>query len=341
MGKKNVYLWARDADGLRVTVLAESPERLERSLASFGEINQVRSPAKLEQALAELSASLLPPGTLHDASTSLEVVTDGTLGTLPFAALRLPGSGKRIVETHGVRMISSMFDGSAAVPGKPRAMALVGIASNTGALRSAAHEFPSLGGARAEARAIAELFAKGNAAAQIRLLTAADGDEQTIRTLWTGGSDAVHFATHGLANLRYPSASLLLLPKGGGQEAAYLTAGQVQEWRGDVGLVFLAACETAAGPARFAEGMSGLPRSFLTAGARGIVATLWPVEDVYESEFSVEFYRRFIVGRDAESALAETQREWLKPRPAESAGNHQQRLATAWAHVFHARPKSR
>jgi CHAT domain-containing protein len=233
-----------------------------------------------------------------------------------------------------------MFDGSAAAPGKPRAMALVGIASNTGALRSAAHEFPSLGGARAEARAIAALFARGNAATQIRLLTAADGDEQTIRTLWTGGSDAVHFATHGLANLRYPSASLLLLPKGGGQEAAYLTAGQVQEWRGDVGLVFLAACETAAGPARFAEGMSGLPRSFLTAGARGVVATLWPVEDVYESEFSVEFYRRFIGGRDAESALAETQREWLKPRPAESAANHQQRLATAWAHVFHARPKS-
>jgi CHAT domain-containing protein len=341
LGKKNVYLWTRDADGLRVTVLAESPERLERALASFGEINQVRSPAKLEQALAELSASLLPPGTLHDASTSLEVVTDGTLGTLPFAALRLPGSGKRVVETHGVRMISSMFDGSAAASGKPRAMALVGIASNTGAIRSAAHEFPSLGGARAEARAIAALFAKDNGAAQIRLLTAADGDEQTIRTLWAGGADAVHFATHGLANLRYPSASLLLLPKGGGQEAAYLTAGQVQEWRGDVGLVFLAACETAAGPARFAEGMSGLPRSFLTAGARGIVATLWPVEDVYESEFSVEFYRRFIVGRDAESALAETQREWLKPRPAESAGNHQQRLATAWAHVFHARPKSR
>ena len=341
LGERHAYLWARDAHGLRVAVLAESPARLERSLAEFGEINPVRSAAKLEQALAELSASLLPAGTLSDASSSLEVVAEGRVGTLPFAALRVPGSGKRIVETHGVRMISSMFDGSAAVPGKPRAMALVGIASNTGALRSAAHEFPSLGGARAEARAIAALFAKGNAAAQIRLLTAADGDEQTIRTLWTGGSDAVHFATHGLANLRYPSASLLLLPKGGGQEAAYLTAGQVQEWRGDVGLVFLAACETAAGPARFAEGMSGLPRSFLTAGARGIVATLWPVEDVYESEFSVEFYRRFIVGGDAESALAETQREWLKPRPAESAANHQQRLATAWAHVFHARPKSR
>lgn len=340
LGKRNAYLWARDAHGLRVIVLAESPAKLERSLTAFGQINQIRSPAMLEQALAELSANLLPRGTLAEGSTSLEVVAEGTLGTLPFAALRLPGSGKRLVETHAVRMISSMFDGSVALSGKPRAMALVGVASNPGELRSAAHVFPSLGAARAEARAIAELFTKDNGAAQIRLLSSTDGDEQTIRTLWAGGADAVHFATHGLANLRYPSASLLLLPKGGGKEAAYLTAGQVQEWRGDVGLVFLAACETAVGPARFAEGMSGLPRSFLSAGARGVVATLWSVEDVYESEFSVEFYRRFIASRDAEGALAETQREWLKPRPGEKTGNHQQRLATAWAHVFHARPKS-
>ncbi len=340
LGKRNAYLWARDTSGLRVIVLAEAPASIERSLASFGRLNHVRSPGLLQQALDELSASLLPPGTLDDGATSLEVVAEGSLGTLPFAALRLPGSGKRVVETRAVRMISSMFDASAALPGKPRAMALVGIASSTGELRSASRVFPSLGAARAEARAIAELFARQNSSAQIRLLTAEDGDEQTIRTLWAGGADAVHFATHGLANLRFPSASLLLLPKGGGKEAAYLTAGQVQEWRGDVGLVFLAACETAAGPARFAEGMSGLPRSFLSAGARGIVATLWPVEDVYESEFSVDFYGRFIVSRDAESALAQTQRAWLQPRPGEKAGEHQQRLATAWAHVFHAKPKT-
>jgi CHAT domain-containing protein len=218
---------------------------------------------------------------------------------------------------------------------------LVGIASSTGKMRSAGYEFASLGGARAEVRAIGQLFADANDAAQVRLLTAADGDESTIRGLWSGGADAVHFATHGLANMRFPSASLLLLPKGGAKEAAYLTAGQVSEWRGDVGLVFLAACETAAGPARFGEGMSGLPRSFLGAGAHGVVATLWPVEDVYESEFSVEFYRRYIGSRDAERALAETQRVWLQPKPGETAREHQQRLATAWAHVFNARPKSR
>ena len=338
LGKRNVYLWARDEQGLRVAVLAESPARLEHSLAAFGAINPIRSAARLEQALAELSTMLLPAGTLSPTSGSLEVVAEGRLGTLPFAALREPKTGKRLVEAHAVRMITSMFDGGTQSPAGPRQMAFVGIASNTGELRSAGTVFPGLGAARAEARAIAALFAAGNEPGQVKLLTAADGDAETIRTLWRHGADAVHFATHGLANLQYPSASLLLLPKGGGKEAAYLTAGEVQEWRGDAGLVFLAACETAAGPARFAEGMSGLPRSFLNAGAHGIVATLWPVEDVYESQFTLDFYRRFIVSHDAEAALAETQREWLKPRAGERPADQQQRLATAWAHVFHARP---
>jgi tetratricopeptide (TPR) repeat protein len=339
LGARNTYLWARDARGLRVAVLAVSPARLENAFAEFAQLDHVRSPGRFEPALTGLARSLLPPGALDPESSSLEIVADGSLGALPFAALRSPDSGKRVIETHAVRSITSMFDVAAPAPGNPRRMAFVGIASGTGKMRSAGREFASLGAARAEARAIADLFAGQKGDAQIKLLTASDGDAETIRTLWSGGADAVHFATHGLANLRYPSASLLLLPKGGGDQPAYLTAGQVQEWRGDAGLVFLAACETAAGPTRFAEGMTGLPRSFLGAGARGIVGTLWPVEDVYESQFSVEFYRRFIVGRDAEAALAETQRDWLKPRAGEKPGDYQQRLATAWAHVFYARPR--
>ena len=339
LGKLNAYLWVRDASGLRAVVLAAPSSQIERALAAFGAINQVREADRLERSLEELSAILLPPGTLEQVHGSLEIVAEGRLGTLPFAALHVPGSGQRIVQLHSVRMISSMFDVGTPRPARPRAMAFVGIASGTAKLRSAGHEFASLGSARAEARTIADLFATSGDAAHVKLLTAADGDAQTIRSLWNGGVEAMHFATHGLANLRYPSASLLLLPKGGSEQPVYLTAGEVQEWRGDTGLVFLAACETAAGPARFAEGMSGLPRSFLGAGARGVVATLWPVEDVYEGEFSVDFYRRYIVGRDVERALADTQRAWLLPRPGEQDAARLERLATAWAHVFSAKPK--
>lgn len=107
----------------------------------------------------------------------------------------------------------------------------------------------------------------------------------------------IHIATHGLADSRQPLASLLLLPAlDSAGSPAYLTAGQVQEWRGDADLVFLSACETAVGPSRFAEGLPGLQRAFLRAGSRGVIATLWPVEDIYATTFAADFYRRYFGG---------------------------------------------
>ena len=118
-----------------------------------------------------------------------------------------------------------------------------------------------------------------------------DGSAAALRGIWGSGADVVHFATHALADLRQPLASLLMLPAKDAQGTpTYLTAGQVQEWRGDAELVFLSACESAIGPPRFAGGMPGLQSAFLRAGARGVIATLWPIEDVLAREFSADFY---------------------------------------------------
>ena len=145
----------------------------------------------------------------------------------------------------------------------------------------------------------------------------------------------MHFATHGLANVRQPMASLLLLPaKSADGSASYLTAGQVQEWRGDVGLVFLGACDSAVGPARFADGMPGLQRAFLRAGARGVVATLWPIEDVAARDFSLEFYRR-LMSSAPDVALREAQRAWLHSPPGSKPEEGLRRRMTAWAHVYY------
>ena len=157
-----------------------------------------------------------------------------------------------------------------------------------------------------------------------------------LGTLWRDGTDVLHIATHGLADLRQPMTSLLMLPaRDASGNATYLTAGQVQSWRGDADLVYLSACETAIGPARFADGMPGLQRAFLRAGARGVIATLWPIEDVYAGQFATDFYRKYTAGTPAPRALAETQRDWMQPAAGVRAGEQAHRRMTAWAHAYY------
>jgi CHAT domain-containing protein len=339
LGKGRAYVWVRDERGLQTAVLNESPAQIERKLDALTKLNQVREAENVQSALLALSGTLLPPRILATHTHSVDVVAEGRMANVPFAALRSPlDRTRRLVETHSVRMITSMFETRGGTPAPRRRLAFVGVSGGMGKMRSAARVFPGLGTPQAEGQMLASLFEMREGESRVKLLTGAEGDAASIKSLWSGGADVMHFATHGLANLRHPMASLLLLPatsKDG--EPAYLTAGQVQEWQGDTGLVFLGACETAAGPARFGDGIPGLPRAFLRAGAHGVIATLWPVEDVAASQFSIDFYRRFTADGDAARALAETQRAWLTPVPGESAANHAYRLMTAWAHVFYVR----
>jgi CHAT domain-containing protein len=195
---------------------------------------------------------------------------------------------------------------------------------------------PRLQAATAEIRAIADLFEARDPDAKIQLLTGREGSATAVRGIWGSGADVVHFATHALADLRQPLASLLVLPAtDAGGQATYLTAGQVQGWRGDADLVFLSACESAVGPPRYASGMPGLQSAFLRAGARGVIATLWPIEDVLAREFTADFYRRYTGGLSAAQALSETQRAWLAPKEGASESEQTRRRINALAHGFY------
>jgi len=76
-------------------------------------------------------------------------------------------------------------------------------------------------------------------------------------------------------------------------------------------LVCLSACETAQGEARAGEGVLGLRRGFVQAGARNLLMTLWSVADDETARFMADFYRAALADGRAPSALARTQRDWL------------------------------
>jgi CHAT domain-containing protein/tetratricopeptide (TPR) repeat protein len=339
LGNDHAYAWVRSAHGTRVALLAGDSASLERELTELASLDAQGSPEKIELLLRQVSSVLMPPKLVPDDSHALEIVAEGRVASVPFAGLQSPADPtRRLIETHTVRMITSMFDvGEAPRPAHARPFRLVALASGHGTLRSAAVEdpVPRLGAAVAEISSVARLFESQDPSANIKLLTGDEGNAAALQGLWSSGADVVHFATHALADLNQPLASLLVLPASVDGKSTYLTAGQVQGWQGDTDLVFLSACESAVGPPRFAGGMPGMQSAFLRAGARGVIATLWPIEDVLAREFSVDFYRRFTTGASAIQALSETQRQWLTPVAGLSEADQRRRNITALAHAYY------
>jgi CHAT domain-containing protein/tetratricopeptide (TPR) repeat protein len=80
-------------------------------------------------------------------------------------------------------------------------------------------------------------------------------------------------------------------------------------------LVVLSACDTGVGEIRVGEGVFGLRRSFVVAGAKSLVMSLWKVPDEQTCELMVDFYRRMLLGRKGELALREAQLEMKSKHP--------------------------
>jgi tetratricopeptide (TPR) repeat protein len=76
-------------------------------------------------------------------------------------------------------------------------------------------------------------------------------------------------------------------------------------------LVTLSACDTGSGEARAGEGVMGLRRGFIQAGAQNLLMTLWPISDEVTVQIMSDFYEAAHKSWNAPEALAEVQRNWL------------------------------
>ena len=76
-------------------------------------------------------------------------------------------------------------------------------------------------------------------------------------------------------------------------------------------LVTLSACDTGSGEARAGEGVMGLRRGFIQAGAQNLLMTLWPISDEVTVQIMSDFYDAAHKIGNAPEALAEVQRKWL------------------------------
>jgi CHAT domain-containing protein len=76
-------------------------------------------------------------------------------------------------------------------------------------------------------------------------------------------------------------------------------------------LVTLSACDTGEGESNNGEGVMGLRRGFLEAGAQNLLMTLWAVNDQATADVMKDFYAEALENHNAPLALAEVQRNWL------------------------------
>ena len=76
-------------------------------------------------------------------------------------------------------------------------------------------------------------------------------------------------------------------------------------------LVVLSACDTGTGKAKAGEGVLGLRRGFIQAGAQNLLMTLWPISDETTVQIMLDFYNRAFASGNAPQSLMDVQREWL------------------------------
>jgi CHAT domain-containing protein len=134
----------------------------------------------------------------------------------------------------------------------------------------------------------------------------------------------VHFATHGVLNTDYPSLSglvLSLVDEEGAPREGFLRLHDIYGLDLGADLVTLSACETALGREIRGEGLVGLARGFMYAGAARVVASLWRVQDRATGDTMRHFYEAMLERGLAPAAAL---------REAQIAMSRQERWAAAY-----------
>jgi CHAT domain-containing protein/tetratricopeptide (TPR) repeat protein len=110
----------------------------------------------------------------------------------------------------------------------------------------------------------------------------------------------VHFATHGLINEDRPDFSGIALAADAlSDDDGFLQAAEVFNLKIDADLVVLSACETGLGRLVRGEGLVGLTRAFMYAGAPSVVVSLWAVADQSTAQLMEGLYTRLAPGTES------------------------------------------
>ncbi len=150
---------------------------------------------------------------------------------------------------------------------------------------------------RAELTSIAATLGAGPASVHV----GEQATERAVKQADLSQTKVLAFATHGLlsgdlAGLLEPALVLTPPATATRWDDGLLTASEIADLRLNADWVVLSACNTAGGEGPGAEGLSGLARAFLFAGARSILVTHWPVRDDAAARLTTDTFARLARG---------------------------------------------
>ncbi len=255
-------------------------------------------------------------GRLGPAGPPLVIVADGELSTLPMAALRDRVHGRYLVEAHSLRFASSLRD-PGGVARAPRGE-LVTLIADPAFDRLA---FPGL---EPLSQAAEEVAAVGRAYPGALHVERGNAGADRVRAAFERGGIA-HFAGHAVFDDARPERSFLVTAASAGRPAR-LTAAEIATMRLEgLRLVVLSACQSARAQSGRSGGFAGLSGAFLSAGAGGVVGSLWRVDDGHTRVLMEAFHDAYRATGNAAEALRTAQLGMLR------SGDPRLRSPAAWA----------
>jgi CHAT domain-containing protein/Tfp pilus assembly protein PilF len=357
LGVERSYVWAVARDHFASYELpprAQINGAAERVYKLLSAEPDAETDGELKRATEELSRLVLAPVAAELNRQRVIVVADGSLNYIPFQVLPAPSTGEpliagcEVVGAPSATILGELRRETASRRPAPQLVAAFGdpvFASNyaqrkePGGGAMLGLQSPGTRGQRdinvagddVDPSLAEPLFYAARELEHLRDVAAADAsvaasfDATRERLLGTDLTRyaILHFATHGFLDPRRPEHSSLLLStvdRDGRPLNGLVSLQDIYGLRAPVDLVVLSACRTALGKDVRGEGLIGLTRGFMYAGASSVVASLWKVDDEATSELMRLFYTNMLrrgmtpaaALRDAQNSIRQ-QPQWRSP----------------------------
>ncbi len=348
LGSRNSFAWVVTRDGLKSYKLADK-QTIQNAAGQL--LRLLRDPlisaeeSQLQTAIDEVSRLVLEPLSDELRTSRLIVVADGILQYVPFQVLK--------ASAHDNEPLISRFDIVAA----PSASALAIVRQERMNRRPGEKLLIGFGDAvfspdyspkptranttnptvsRSDDLKLKKLTRLFNAKRELRAIGDLAGNESAFYEEYAATRDnllkvdlsqfrILHVVTHGILDADQPELSGLFLSLVDANDQpldGFVGLADIYKMRAPVDLVVLSACHTALGKDLHGEGLIGLTRGFMYAGASSVIASLWKVDDAASAELMKHFYTYML-------------RDGMAPPAALRAAQNQIRAQPKWKSPYY------